>query len=186
VDKAKDLLTAAGYPSLKTTIICYNTPSQVDFLSLIQNMWAEVGITLTLDARDYATWSARVRARNYGANELIYAATSGAWQKMINFNGSSQYNPSHVNDSIVAEAASRASEYIGTDEVQLAKVHADLMPYVIEQCWVLSKPSPYLYVLWWPWIKNWNGEIQVGYYNYPSHLKYVWTDQALKKEKTGR
>ena len=186
VTKAKELLSAAGYPKLSVTLITYNTPSFVDFASLIQNMWAEAGITMTIDARDYATWSARARARNYGAYELLYAGDSGAWQKMINMNGSSQYNVSYVNDPIVAEAAAKAVEYIGTDEDKLAKVNADIMPYVIEQCWVVSKPSPYLYVLWWSWVKNWNGEIQIGYYNYPSYLKYVWTDQARKKELTGK
>ncbi len=187
VAKAKELLTAAGMPTgFSVTLITYNSPAFVDFASLIKQMWAEAGITLTIDARDYATWIGRVRARNYGANELLYAYTSGAWQKMINFNGASQYNVSFVNDARVAEAALKASEYIGVEEDKLAQLNADLMPYVIEQCWVLSKPTAYSYVIWWPWRKNWNGELQVGYYNYPSYLKYTWTDQALKKEMTGK
>ncbi|MDO9334279.1 MAG: ABC transporter substrate-binding protein [Dehalococcoidales bacterium] len=185
VAKAKGLLTAAGYPTLKTSIICYNTPTQVDFLSFIQNMWSQVGVTLTIDAKDYATWVSRTRTRNYGASELLYASTSGAWQRMINFNGPGQYNPSYINDPIVAEAATKVLEYIGIDEGKIAQMYVDLMPYVLEQCWVISKPSPYLYTVWWSWIKNWNGELFTGYYN-TSYVKYIWTDQALKKQMTGR
>lgn len=184
VTKAKALLTAAGYPTLNISVICYNTPSQVDYLSLIKNMWAEAGINLTLDAKDYATWTTRVRARNYGAYELLYEANSGAWQKMINFNGTSQYNVSYVNDPIVAEAAAKATDYIGTDEAALAKLNADLMPYVIEQCWVMSKPSPYIYVLWWSWVKNFNGELFNGYYNVCPE-KYLWMDLTLRKQMIG-
>jgi ABC-type transport system substrate-binding protein len=186
VTKAKELLTAAGYPALKLNIICYNTPTQVDYLSLIAQMWSEVGVTLTIDAKDYATWIGRVRARNYGANELLYSYTSGAWQRMINFNGVGQYNSSYINDTRVAEAAAKVPDYIGIEEAKLAQQNADLMPYIIEQCWVIAKPNPYAYVIWWPWRKNWNGELQVGYYNYPSYLKYTWTDQTLKKQMTGR
>jgi hypothetical protein len=51
------------------------------------------------------------------------------------------------------------------------------VPYVVDQCFQISKPNPYSYVLWWSWVKNWNGELNVGYYNYPSYLKYVWTDK---------
>jgi ABC-type transport system substrate-binding protein len=186
VTKAKELLTAAGYPTgLSVSVICYNTASQVDYLSLIKNMWAEAGITLTLDAKDYATWTTRTRARNYGAYELLYAGYSGAWQKMINFNGSSQYNLSYVNDPIAAEAAAKAAEYIGTNEDKLAKVNADLMPYVIEQAWTISKPSPYIYILWRTWIKNWSGELYNGYYNICLE-KYLWTDLSLKKQLTGK
>jgi peptide/nickel transport system substrate-binding protein len=187
VTKAKDLLTAAGYPTgINVTLVTYNTATFVDIASLLKQMWAEAGINLTIDARDYVTWISRVKSRNYGANELLYSYTSGAWQKMINFNGASQYNVSYINDTKVAEAAAKASEYIGTEEDKLAQVNADLMPYVIEQCWVWSKPTAYSYVVWWPWRKNWNGELNVGYYNYPSYLKYTWTDLTMRKEMTGR
>ncbi len=187
VTKAKELLTTAGYPKgFPTTIICYNTPTQTDYLSLVQKMWSEVGVTLTIDAKDYAIWISRVRARNYGATELLYSYTSGVWHRMININGPGQYNMSYINDAVVAEAAAKAPELLGIDEAKLAKIHADLMPYVIEQCWVIAKPNGYSYVVWWPWRKNWNGELQVGYYNYPSYLKYTWTDQALRKQMTGK
>jgi len=187
VTKAKALLAAAGLPNgFTVSIICYNTPAQIDILSLFSQMWSEAGITLTLDAKEYAIWNNRISTRNYGANELLYTYTSGAWQKMINFNGAGRYNASFINDPIVTEAAAKAAGYIGTEEDKLAQVNADIMPYVIEQCWVLSKPTAYSYVVWWPWRKNWNGELQIGYYNYPSYLKYTWTDQTLKKQMSGR
>jgi len=184
--KAKEMLTAAGYPTMKVSVICYNTPTQVDYLSLVQKMWSQVGVTLTIDAKDYATWFGRLGARNYGANEMLYAYTSGVWNRMININGSSQYNMSYINDPKIAEAANKAPEYVGIDEVTLAKMHADLMPYVLEQAFVIPKPNAYSYVVWWPWRKNWNGELNTGYYNYPSYLKYTWTDQPLRKAMTGR
>jgi peptide/nickel transport system substrate-binding protein len=185
--KAKQLLTAAGYPTgFKTTVICYNTPTQVDYLSMIKSMWAQVGIELTIDAREYAVWQGRLRLRQY--DELIYGFNSGigTFFKMINFRGTSQYNGSYVNDPQVEEVYQAMQPFVGVDEEKLNKMNADLMPYVLEQAWVHPKPNPYSYVLWWPWVKNWHGELQVGYYNYPSYLKYRWQDVELKKKMTGQ
>jgi len=47
------------------------------------------------------------------------------------------------------------------------------MPYVIEQAWVIPGANPLRYVLWWPWIKNYSGEVSVGY-GQACWPKYVW------------
>jgi peptide/nickel transport system substrate-binding protein len=182
--KARELLTAAGYPSLNINVICANTPATVDYLSLLKTMWSQVGVTINLDTKDVATWYGRTAARNYGANEMIFATSSGSWQSFDNINGPKQFNMSYINDPVIAETATKISEYIGIDDAKVAQLHAELMPYVIEQCWVIPKPAPYNYVIWWKWRKNWNGELNVGFYNYPSYIKYTWTDQVLKRQLT--
>ncbi|MDO9334282.1 MAG: ABC transporter substrate-binding protein, partial [Dehalococcoidales bacterium] len=185
VTKAKELLTAAGYPTgFNATIVTYNTATYVDYLSLVKNMWADIGVTLTIDAKDYATWISRIRNRNY--DEMLWSSTSGAWAKMLNFNGTTFYNASYVNDARAVETAAQISEYVGLDEDKMAKLYHDLMPYVIEQCWVIAKPNPYTYVVWWPWRKNWHGELYVGYVNFPSYFKYIWQDVDLKFQMTGK
>ena len=183
VTKAKALLTAAGYPTLKTTVICYNTPTYVDYLSLIKEMWAEAGIDLTIDARDYATWISRVRTRNY--DQMLYTSTAG-WEKLLNFNGSSFYNSSYVNDPVVAETAAKMADYIGVDDAKMMQLHHDLMPYVLEQCWSIAKPNPFGYFIWWPWVKDYNGAYSCGYVNYSLYFKYRWQDVDMKEEMTGR
>jgi len=183
VTKARELLKTAGYATgFPVSITFYNTATTTDFLSLIQSMWADIGVKLILDGRDLATYSARVRVRNY--DSMFYYSSSSNWQKMQNFTGVSQYNTSYVNDARCNEALTVALDLLGVDDAQLAKNFADIVPYVLEQCWVISKPSPYTYICWWPWVKNWNGEFNVGYYNSPSYLKYRSMDVALKQKMT--
>jgi peptide/nickel transport system substrate-binding protein len=184
-DKARELLAQAGYSTgFNVKAVCYNTPSTTDYLAQLVKMWGQVGITLTLDAKDYATWQTRFRNRTY--DEMLYAYDAGTWIKMINFTGVSQYNASYINDEKCNEAMARSLTYIGIDEEALYANNKELMPYVIEQCWVVPTPTAYSYVVWWPWVKNWNGELYVGYYSYPSYMKYRWEDEALKKQMTGR
>ena len=184
-DKARELLTKAGYPTgFNCKVVTYNSPTYTDYLSQLVKMWADVGITLTLDAKDYATWTTRARTRNY--DELFNYYDSAVWWKMLNFTGVSQYNLSYINDPKCNEALTRALDLIGFDEKALAANFKAIVPYVIEQCWAIPTPNAYYYVVWWPWVKNWNGELYVGYYNYPSYMKYRWQDVELKKQMTGR
>ena len=183
VAKAKDLLAAAGYSTgFETNIICYNTPAFTDYLSMIANMWAEAGITLHINGVEYGIWVSRIRAKNY--DELFYFYDSAAWQRLLNFNGSSYYNMSYVNDAHVAEVFTQMNELAGVDEAKQAQLHAELIPYVLEQCWVLNSPSETLFVVWWPWRKNYHGELYVGYYNDSHFNKYIWQDVELKKQMT--
>jgi ABC-type transport system substrate-binding protein len=190
VTAAKDLLTKAGYPTgFNCSVICNSTAAyQVDIMSMFQADLAKVGINMTIDAKDVATWTARFSARNYGANELMFVGISGigTYQKMINFRGPSIYNPSYVNDSTVEAAYTEMQKYVGIDEKKCMQINHDLMPYLLEQCYVIPKPNAYLYNLWWPWVKNYNGEYCVGYYNYWLLLKYYSVDVALKNQILGR
>jgi len=187
ITKAKKLLTDAGYPTgFKATMITYNNPTFTDVAAQFKAMWADIGVDLTINAVDYAVWFSRVSARSY--DELLYSWNSGigTFFKMINFRGTSQYNVSYVNDPQIEKAWTEMQQYVGVDEAKLNQLNAALMPYLLEQAYVIGKPNPWAYVVWWPWVKNYHGELQVGYYNLPSYMMYEWQDQALKKKLTGQ
>jgi hypothetical protein len=72
------------------------------------------------------------------------------------------------------------------DEAKMDQLHAELMPYLLDQAYVIAPPWPYYHVFWTPWVKNYHGEYNVGYYNWFTFTKWVWIDQDLKKQLTGR
>jgi len=72
------------------------------------------------------------------------------------------------------------------DEVKVDQLHSELMPYLLEQAYVITLPAGYQYRFWWPWVKNYSGESSLGYYNTGNFLKYVWIDQALKDSILGK
>ena len=181
VTKAKELLTQAGYPTgFSVKILAYNSPSMTDFLSQIVQMWAEAGITVTMDAKDYVTYVTRGRNRNY--DEIIDYTTSPIWQRALSLRGTSQYNLSYIDDPVVNEYYTQAQQFFGLDDATLAAKFKAIYPYVVAQCWVIPIPNSWYYVAWWPWVKNWNGELYVGYYSLYSYMKYRWQDVELKKQ----
>jgi peptide/nickel transport system substrate-binding protein len=181
VTKAKELLANAGYPTgFDCKVVCYNSAPTTDNLSQYVKMWADIGVKLTLDAKDYATYTTRGRTRNY--DDLIYYYDSGVWGKFLNVQGVSQYNLSYINQPLYNDAFVKAGELFGFDEVALAALHKSIELDVLENCWAIPTPNAYSYVVWWPWVKNWNGELYVGYYSYPLYMKYRWQDVALKQQ----
>lgn len=185
--KAKQLLTEAGYPNgFKTTVICYNTPTQIDVLSQIKAFWAKIGVDLQIDAKDYAVWTSIMSRRSY--DEMLYGYESGigTFFKMINYNGPSQFNGSYVDDAKVKEAYLKMQDYVAVDEKKMDDIHRELMPYVLSQSWVITRTQPYIYTIWTPWIKNYQGEDATGYYDYRGFAKFIWVDQEMKQKMTGR
>jgi peptide/nickel transport system substrate-binding protein len=188
VEAAKALLVKAGFSTgFTVNLVTYNTPVFMDIASSLQSDLAKVNIKMTIDAKDYATWTGRYIARNYGANEFLWTATAGigTYTRMINFRGTSTYNGSYINDSVVEAAYTEMMKYVGIDEAKCQQINHDLMPYLLEQAYVIPVPAARLWKLWWPWVKNYNGEGSLGYYNV-GYAKYFWLDLDTRKEMIGR
>jgi len=193
VAAAKALLASTAYPNgFDCSAVCWNTPVMIDILSLYQDMLSDININMELGIVDYAVYLGITRARNYGANELVYqtASGNGTYMKMIDFRGPGSYNPSRINEDYsiteIEEAYAEIITYAGTDEAAMMRVNRELTPWLLEQVYAIPNVSPALYVLWWPWLANYQGTIACGYYNYRGTVKYIWIDQDLKYEMIGK
>ena len=65
------------------------------------------------------------------------------------------------------------------------QIMKDAIPYLIEQCFIIQLPSQYEYEFWQPWVKNYHGEVYVGYQRINDFCRYVWLDLDLKEDMTG-
>ena len=88
-----------------------------------------------------------------------------------------------IPDAVVRIAALRTGKIDqllslpGEDSAQLKQWAPDLMSVMVEDN---SEPALVRYNFWWPWLKNYHGELTVGYYNVISP-QYIWLDQDLKE-----
>jgi len=46
---------------------------------------------------------------------------------------------------------------------------------------IIPMANPYILNCYWPWLKNYYGEIDAGAHNQLPMIKEMWIDQALKK-----
>jgi len=182
-DKSKQLLTEAGYPNgFKTEIVCY--AAQVDLLSIIKAYWAAIGVDLKLDVREYGVYNSIQSAKSH--KEMLYRYGGLANPARIHYaRAGGPQNASIVVDEYIEESVRFLGANYFNETAKNQRIR-EVTLYTYDKCWVIQPPNPYTFVLWWPWVKGYNGETNVGYWNYDDFIKWIWLDQELKKKMTGR
>ena len=185
-EEAKQLLAEAGYLNgFKASILCYNTPGYIDLLSMVKADWAKIGVELEIQPKDYATFTGIHAMRSYSDMMLGWYAGGANYFRATNYTGTSMWNSSYVDDPVLNKARDEMLQAF-PDEEKVDAIHRELMPYLLEQAYVVGLPGPYTYRFWWPWVKNYSGEGSVGYWNGSGWARYVWIDQELKNSLLGR
>jgi peptide/nickel transport system substrate-binding protein len=179
-DKAKELLREAGYPNgFKTSVTLTNV--EADYYAVIKDMLSKVNIELSLVIlADMSQIMSTASARNY---EMMVPGVSppATYPEQFQYTGESYINGSILKDPYVNEMAEKARLAALTDVRAAMKITKELQPYLQDLALVIQTPRYPTYNIWWPWIKNYAGELSVGYFTGPSWIKYVWIDQDLKK-----
>ena len=125
-EKAKQLLAEAGYPDgFQTTIVC--DARAVDMLSIVKDNWADIGVDLELDLKEYGVLTAIRKGRTHEEMIALDTAQSGGSTRMIYTVPTNMYNLSMVDDPHINEMERRfwAFENIGKPDVYASYGLAD-------------------------------------------------------------
>jgi peptide/nickel transport system substrate-binding protein len=178
-EKAKQLLKEAGYPNgFKTNIILIQ--DEVDFISIYADYLSRIGIDMALDVKELA-----VKTNIQNNKQHTQMITGDTAPIAIFYNGQpisgvSHNNRSMVDDPFINEKLPPIRAMMLTDQRQAMKMYRELTKYVVEQAYVIPAVTGGYRTLWWPWIKNYSGELQIGYDD-PMWEAFVWCDLDLKK-----
>ena len=101
---------------------------------------------------------------------------------MNDFKPGNPQNNSMVDDQRCIDTYAEVCKYYPVEEAKARQILKEISQYIAEQAWVVDLPRSYSYVVWWPWVKGFEGESSVGYYATYNYLSFTWIDQELKKE----
>ena len=180
-DKAKELLAEAGYPNgFKTSI---DLPTQYgDFLSIIKEYFAAVGIDMELIISEPGKFTSINRGRTH--EEMIFKEPkmwAFSW-KMHEVRPESMDDTSYWGDDETRAVYETLNQYLAKDDAKWQAALKGVTSHILEQAPYVFLPSPYTFNVWWPWLQNWYGASDVGYFTPGVWYQYIWLDTVMKKQ----
>lgn len=180
--KAKELLAEAGYPNGFAFKVQTSSASvEGDLLQMVAAYLSKIGVKMEIQTLEYgAYFSAMMTKTNAAGYFMFLGNTNPTTALRKSFVKGNVWNPAQFSDpSIDAKMAEVLAE--GDERVRQVKVRL-MTREILEKAPLIYLPSAYVYTGWWPWVKNYGGELRAGAERPgPIHAR-MWVDQALKKQ----
>ncbi len=181
--KAKKLLAEAGYPNGFTTKVqvCSCSPDHMDLLPLVAAYLEQVGVKLEIVPMEYAAFlSAMTTRKMTPAYFMNNGHTNPTTTIRKSFVTGQQWNPSGWSDPEFDKKMDAA--YQEPDEAKRQAMLREMTREILDKAPYIWLPTPYIYTAWWPWVKNYGGELRVGAVRPGPIYARIWIDQDLKKK----
>jgi len=185
-EKAKKLLAEAGYPNGFSFKCDYGgtNAETIDYLSMIAAHMANIGVKMEIKQMQYAAWLSSMSKRTH-SEAGWYLNDHGTPLTIIRkmLLTGQQWNASMISDKYIDETWKRLNSDPKLTQKQRDAELKKLGVYCLEKVVpgiVLS--TSYYYTAWWPWVKNYYGELRVGCHRAAPIYARIWIDQELKKK----
>jgi peptide/nickel transport system substrate-binding protein len=184
IDKAKQLLTDAGYSTGFTVkMICTQAGAwpyaSADDAELVKSYWAKIGVTLNIEVLEQATAGARYATGNY---EICSWATAIDWSPLDMFacwQKGVPWNFARVNDPIIEQYIKDFTS--NPDPAQRTKIGKEFVMYATQQVNYVALPVQTNTFFWQPWLIGYKGQFGLGVYQEGGLYARLWVDQVAKK-----
>jgi peptide/nickel transport system substrate-binding protein len=181
--KAKKLLAEAGYPngfSFKVQV-CSCSPDHMDLLPLVVAYLEKVGVKAEIQPMEYGAFLSAMTSRKLAPGYFMNRGHSNPTTSIrSSFTTGQQWNPSGWSDPGFDKAMDAV--YAERDEGKRQAMLKALTRDILEKAPYLWLPTPYVYSAWWPWVRNYNGELRAGAVRPGPIYARIWLDQELKKK----
>ncbi len=181
-DGARALLKEAGYPSgFKTTMTVTGTnATEMDAAQIFQAYWAQIGVQVELHPVE---GTIKMNMEYAWTHDPIIPETTGPISIFMVGNSfyGIRYNLSIIKDPQIEKYLSDTRQLAITDLTASMKKYREMTMYALEKgVWHVPDVASPCSLFYWPWLKNYSGEITIGYDDM-SFMWYIWIDQDLKK-----
>ncbi|MBN2238298.1 MAG: hypothetical protein JW712_00870 [Dehalococcoidales bacterium] len=177
---AQQLLVDANYESGFTANLTL-VQDWVDYYSVVRNYWTQIGITVNLDVvTDFGQLIGKNASLGFDGMIAQFISPVSTFPEQAMYTGDSWLNPSRVNDPYVNDMAAQIRATATTSFYGAMDMERELTKYLLEQVYAIPSPRYPNYCMWWPWLQNYSGEVNVGYMVSDNWIKHVWIDQDMR------
>ena len=182
-DKAKKLLAEAGYPkgfSFKVQV-CTCVPDHMDLIPLVAAYLEKVGVKIEIQPMEYGAFlSAMTSKTNAPGYFMNNGHTNPTTTIRKSFVKGQVWNPSQWTDPEYDKKM--AAAYLERDEGKRQAMLKAMTREILDKAPYIWLPTAYIYSAWWPWVKNYNGELRAGAVRPGPIYARMWVDQEMKKK----
>ena len=182
-DKARALLAEAGLPKGFTfkTQVCACNPDHMDIIPLIAAYLEKVGVKMDIQVMEYGAFLSAMTTKTNAAGYFMNNGHSNPTTSIRkSFVSKQTWNPSQYSDPDFDKRM--ADAYLEPDEGKRQLLIKLLTRDIVEKAPYIWLPVQHTYTAWWPWVKNYDGELRAGGERPgPIHAR-MWVDQAMKKK----
>ncbi|HYC66431.1 MAG TPA: ABC transporter substrate-binding protein, partial [Reyranellaceae bacterium] len=181
--KAKKLLAEAGHAkgfSVKVQV-CSCSPDHMELLPLVAGYLEQVGVKLEIQPLEYGAFLSAMTSRKHTpAYMMNNGHTNPTTTIRKSFVTGQQWNPSGWSDPEFDKKMDVV--YQEPDEEKRMKMLREMTTHILDQAPYIWLPTPYVYSAWWPWVKNYQGELRAGAVRPGPIYARIWVDQEMKKK----
>lgn len=183
-ERAKALLKEAGLENgfEFDVIVNSNNQAHMDMLPMVQAYYEMIGVKMNIKPMEAGAYQAQRKEPNRTAAYMIDNG-SGTPVAVLrkSFLTGQAWNPAYFSDPEFDAAYVAAAEEIDDDKrvAMLKELNRRIIEDDVPHVWL---PTPAVYTAWWPWVKNYHGELAIGAQRQNSIYARVWIDEALKRE----
>jgi peptide/nickel transport system substrate-binding protein len=184
-EKAKKLLAEAGYPNGFSFKAQVSNAGQegLDIASLVVAYLAKIGVKMELVPMDYVSHLTMMIRKTHSEGYFFSNDHGGPYSAIRkNFLTGQTWNPHMMSDPYVDKKWNEIVQNPNLTEKQAAEEIKKLTVYILEKVPCIILPTSYRYTAWWPWVKNYYGELRVGAHRSAPIIARIWIDQELKKK----
>lgn len=182
-EKAKKLLAEAGVPKGFTfkVQVCSCQPDHTDLLPLIAAYFEQVGVKIEIQPMEYGAFLSAMTSKTNAPGYLMNNGhTNPTTTIRKSFVKGQVWNPSQYNDPEYDKKM--AAVYLERDEGKRQAMLKEMTREILDKAPYVWLPTPYIFTAWWPWVKNYGGELRAGAVRPGPIYARMWVDQALKKK----
>ena len=186
-EAAGKLLDEAGYPKgadgirFKTRLD-HNEAWDLNYYEVAMAYLEQIGIDVEIIINDYTTFVSGIRDHTHTGlfNEVTGADYPSALAPITQAHSEAGWNPPNVKDAQFDELLEKAQAATTQEEQQKWAREADWR--IIEQNWWVYGPRVPMFHVSQPWVKGFNGEVDLGGIDRTVIFARLWFDHDLKKE----
>ena len=182
--KAKKLLAEAGLPNGFTLRVqmCSCAPDQSDLLQMVGAYLAKVGVKVQIEPMEYAAFLSVMNNKSHAPGYMMsnaHGAPTITLSKLFRSESNNWNTSIYADPDLDRRLVEMLAERSEPKRQEMLKAMTREVVAAAPFIWL---PTRHAYTAWWPWVKNYGGELRGGGGRPAPVYARVWIDQAMKKK----